>query len=88
MSVPLFEIPLDPDLAGPAVEAAQLPGFKADSLSAGAQAPRRPALVPMTFSSLTLLAFGSVLIVSRRNLRIKPGRRRVRRYVTRPMAYL
>jgi hypothetical protein len=87
VAVPLFEIPLDPDLAGPDVEAAELPGFKPDSLAPGAQTPAQPALVPATFSSLTLLAFGCVLIVSRRNLKIKPGRRRVRRYVTRLMAY-
>jgi hypothetical protein len=39
-------------------------------------------------SSLTLLGFGVVLIVSRRNLRRIEGRHGARRYVTRPMAYL
>ena len=87
VAVPLFDIPLDPDINGPSVEPAELPGFKSERFTPPAQSPAVPALMPATFSSLTLLAFGCVLIVTRRSLR-KLDRRGCRRYATRPMAYL
>jgi len=88
VAIPLFEIPLDPELNAPAMGAYALPGFRPERIVASPQAPARPALVPALMSSLTLLGFGVVLIVSRWNLRRIEGRHGARRYVTRPMAYL
>jgi hypothetical protein len=94
-SVPRFEIPLDPDVNGPDVDAGiagmeePLPGIKPEKLdSFSRHNSETAALAPAAFSAATLFAFGAVVILSQRNLRARPGRRRRGKHFLRPMAFL
>ena len=86
-----FEIAADPDLNGAYFDALQpwVPGlFPQAILEQPLAPPAEPILAPAIFSSITLLAFSGVFVVTWHRLRNLPGRRRRVKYVLRTMASL
>ncbi len=90
-AAPRFEIPLDPDLNAAAFNRDEVPGLPAEAILAAAPPPSSSSerlFVAIAFSSATLLALAGVFLVTSRNLRTRPGRRKRLQYSSRTMAPL
>lgn len=89
--VTLYEIPSDAEFNSAALSGDQFPGLRPEAIvaaqSRSGSVPEQN-LAPYAFSFATLLALGSVLLISVRNLKSRPGRRKRLEYSCRPMAPL